>query len=130
MPKNFLAKYLVLPLLLLSFSLVNAPSFSLAQTQKREGALKLFEQTGQEVFGETAPQEIEPYAATIIRAVLTLVGTIFLLVTVYGGLVWMTARGDETKARKARDTVVMATIGLVVVVGAYALTAFIFSRLK
>ena len=39
----------------------------------------------------------------------------------------MTARGDETQAKKARDTLTMSVIGLIIVFSAYAITAFIFA---
>jgi len=39
----------------------------------------------------------------------------------------MSARGDESQAKKARDTLTMSVIGLIIVFGAYAITAFVFT---
>ncbi|MBF8280516.1 MAG: hypothetical protein HW383_289 [Candidatus Magasanikbacteria bacterium] len=63
----------------------------------------------------------------VIRAALTIIGVVFLLLMVYGGFIWMIARGDKEKVKEGRDTIVNATIGLVLVLAAYAITQFIFT---
>ena len=67
-------------------------------------------------------------AGKVIGVALTLVGIAFFLLMLYGGFLWMTARGDETKAKKARDMIIDAVIGLVIVGGSGILTAFVFSN--
>lgn len=67
--------------------------------------------------------------ATVIKAVLALVGTIFLVLTIYAGVLWMTAQGEETKIEKAKETIKASVIGLIVIMSAYAITAFVTSRL-
>lgn len=64
-----------------------------------------------------------------IQAGLALVGVIFLVLMLYAGYNWMTARGEEEKVEKAKDTITRAIIGLIIVVGAYAIWAYIFARL-
>lgn len=68
-------------------------------------------------------------AGVVIEGLLALLGVIFLALMLYAGYHWMTARGDEEKVTKAKDTIRRAIIGLIVVVGAYAIWAFIFGRL-
>ncbi len=63
----------------------------------------------------------------IITAALSLIGVIFLVLAVYAGFLWMTARGNEEQVKKARDILTMAIIGLVIVIGAYAITRFVFT---
>jgi len=62
--------------------------------------------------------------------VVSLVGAIFLLVMIYGGFTWMTAQGDEKKTTKAKEMIVAAIIGLVFILSAYLITAFIGSQMK
>ena len=64
-----------------------------------------------------------------ISIALSLVGLIFLILMVYAGFLWMTARGDEGQVDKARKTIISSTIGLVIVVSAYALTVFVGASL-
>ena len=64
-----------------------------------------------------------------INVLLTFVGTIFLALTVYAGLMWMTARENEEQATKAKGTIRTSIIGLVLCIGAYTLTTFILPRI-
>lgn len=68
--------------------------------------------------------------ATIIQGALSLVGTIFLILAVYAGILWMTAQGNEEKVTKAKDIVTQAIIGLAITLGAYAITYFVTSKLN
>lgn len=43
---------------------------------------------------------------------------------------WMTAAGNEEKAKKARQLIQAAIIGLIIVVGAYAITVFVMARIS
>jgi uncharacterized membrane protein len=67
--------------------------------------------------------------ARIISAALGLVGIIFFLLMLYAGFLWMTARGNEKSSAKAKEIIVSATIGLVIVAGAYAITTLIFNNI-
>ena len=62
----------------------------------------------------------------IIRAALGVVGSLALAVFIYGGLVWMTAAGNEDKVAKAKDTIKRAIIGLIIIIAAYSITYFVF----
>ncbi|OGH85866.1 MAG: hypothetical protein A2493_02360 [Candidatus Magasanikbacteria bacterium RIFOXYC12_FULL_33_11] len=65
---------------------------------------------------------------TVISAILSLVGIIFLILMVYAGIIWMTARGDDSKTENAKKTITASIIGLFIVVSAYAITQFVTSR--
>lgn len=67
---------------------------------------------------------------TGIGAALTLVGLIFLILMIYGGYLWMTARGAEEQIGKAQKIIFGSVIGLVVIVAAYAITAFVTGQFK
>jgi len=58
----------------------------------------------------------------IINSVLGVVGSLALLMFVYGGITWMTSSGNQEKVKKGRDVIVWAAIGLVIVFSAYGLT--------
>ncbi|MFH1232591.1 MAG: hypothetical protein V1651_01850 [Patescibacteria group bacterium] len=64
-----------------------------------------------------------------IQAILGLLGIIFLILILYAGFNWMTAAGDEEKVTKAKETLSRAIIGLVIIVSAYLITIFVFSKL-
>jgi len=61
----------------------------------------------------------------IVGAGLAFLGVLFLLLMVYGGFIWMLARGNEQEVEKAKNLIQAAIIGLMIVLSAYAITAFI-----
>ncbi|MFH1773025.1 MAG: hypothetical protein ABH818_01560 [Patescibacteria group bacterium] len=76
--------------------------------------------------GITDPDSI---IATVIKAVLSFLGVVFLILIIYAGFTWMTAGGDEEKINKAKDTIQRAIIGLIIILCSYAITIFIFGKL-
>ena len=64
----------------------------------------------------------------IIGLVLSFVGVIFLLLIIYGGISWMFSAGNEQKVEKAKNIIINAVIGLVIVFAAYFITDFIGSQ--
>lgn len=67
----------------------------------------------------------------VVGAALALVGVVFFLLILWAGFGWMTAKGNEEEINKAKGTIITATLGLIVILGAYAITnlvAFIFSE--
>lgn len=73
--------------------------------------------------GVTIPQLV----ARIIGQILPLVGALFFLMFVWGGFQWFSAGGDESKVKKARQTLANAVIGMIIVMGAYILVFNIVS---
>lgn len=63
----------------------------------------------------------------IIRGVLSLIGVIFLVLTIYAGLLWMTASGAEEKITKAKNIIKSSVIGLAIVASAYGITALVMN---
>ena len=72
---------------------------------------------------------LEVVIATALTAVLSLLGVVFLMLMVYGGYLWMTARGNEQDVEKAKGLITSAIIGLIIVIGAYAISWFVISNL-
>ena len=78
-------------------------------------------------YGESG--DIYSSIRTVLQLGLSMVGIIFLAIMFYAGLRWMTGRGNEELATKAKDAMFNAAMGFVLVLAAYGLTAFIFSKL-
>lgn len=77
--------------------------------------------------GIDTTQDVGSVVGGIISAALSLVGVLFLGFMVYAGFTWMTAQGETEKIDKAKKTIISSLIGLVVVLSAYAITAFVTS---
>ena len=61
----------------------------------------------------------------LISVALSILGVIFLIITIISGYQWMTAQGNEAQVTKAKDSVTRAVIGLIVVISSYAIWFFI-----
>lgn len=62
-----------------------------------------------------------------IRVALSLSGMIFLVLTVYAGILWMTAAGNEDKVTEAKGIITRASIGILITLAAFSITAFILA---
>ncbi len=62
---------------------------------------------------------------TVISVALSLLGIIFIILIIYAGFRWMTAGGDEEQIKKSGATIRSAILGLLIVIGAFAIWLFI-----
>ena len=64
----------------------------------------------------------------IINSVLGVVGTIALVMFIYGGFLWMTSGGGDG-VKKGKETIVWATFGLVIIFMAYSIVNFVIGNI-
>lgn len=69
-------------------------------------------------------------AGRVINIFLSIIGTITVLMVVYGGWMWMTAQGNDVKIAKATKILIWAFGGVVLVFVSYILVKFIFEVLN
>jgi Na+/proline symporter len=79
---------------------------------------------------EQTPKSPEAYIGQILMLVFSLVGIIFLALTIYAGVHWMTAQGNSSQVEKAKDTLIKAIVGLVIIMAAYAITFFVINAIQ
>lgn len=73
----------------------------------------------------TRNTDLPTLIGTILNSVLSLVGVIFLVIIVWGGFLWMTARGNDKQVETAKQLITSAIIGLLIIAGGYAITNFV-----
>jgi len=112
---------------LMTLSMVLTPTVTLAVDPFGQKDLT---KTATEAYGSTPASDIEVIAGSIIRGFLGLLGIVFVVLMVYAGFTWMTAQGNEEKVHMAKKLIVQATIGLIVILAAYAITEFIVSNVQ
>ena len=81
--------------------------------------------TGHNEMGIFTPGNLAGGVGTLISAALSFLGVLFLLLTLYGGYLWMTSAGNDEQVSKAKKILTSAVIGLIIIVAAYAVTAAI-----
>jgi hypothetical protein len=73
--------------------------------------------------GTTVPSLI----GRVINAALGIVGSLALLMFVYGGFTWMLSGGNSSAVEKGKNILIWATLGLVIIFVSYALVNFIIN---
>jgi len=66
----------------------------------------------------------------LIGAALSILGVILLLLMIYAGFLWMTAGGEKDKTKKAKEYMINAVIGLIIILTAYAITNFVIDAIQ
>ena len=83
--------------------------------------------TGKTTFDEKT-EGIPTLLGRVINAILGIVGSLALVMFIYGGIIWMTSSGNAEQVTKGKNIVIWATIGLVVIFSAYALVNFVLTK--
>ena len=106
------------------FNIIDIKTVSAQSSSVREDA---FGQLGAAANSGNLGQPADPrtVVARVIRIGLGVLGTIFLVLTVYAGFLWMTAAGNDEQAGKARKLLYDGVIGLAIILAAYSITYFV-----
>ena len=75
-----------------------------------------------------SPADPRLIVANVIKVLLSLMGTIFTVLILIGGFKFLTAHGDEEKAKDGQKIIRGAIIGFIVVLVAYSITVFVASN--
>lgn len=71
-------------------------------------------------------------ADTVVGNIMTwafyILGIVGVIILIYGGIQFMMSQGDAGKAQKARQTIIYAIIGIIVVIAAGAITRFVLEN--
>ena len=83
-----------------------------------------------DVYGDDTPADIRVTIARVINVILTFLGVIFIVLTIYAGFQYMTAAGNKDKTEKALALIKNAVIGLLIILMAWGLTRFTIRQLS
>lgn len=97
--------------------------YASAQTEIQEGLTVIEEPLG------LPATDIRLIIARIIRAALGLLGIVLVVIVMYAGFLWMTAGGNEEQINKGKKMLINATIGLAIILSAYAIVSFVMKML-
>lgn len=65
----------------------------------------------------------------ILTIVLSVLAALAILFVVIGGIRYTVSSGDPQATAKAKNTIIMALVGLIIVIAAQALVAFVIGKL-
>lgn len=129
--KNIIFKFNFLALLLVIFSsfLFSVPTFAVEDVTEKPPTQTEITANSQKLPNPLGITDVNALIARVINFVLSLVGSLSLLMFVYGGLTWMTSAGAPAKIQKGRDIIVWSIVGLAIVFSSYILVKFVVTSL-
>lgn len=65
-----------------------------------------------------------------LNVVLGVLGLAFLILVIYAGILYLVDLGHEEQVKKAKKLLANAVIGLILIVGAYGISTYVFSALQ
>jgi len=80
--------------------------------------------------GNVRGRSFEYIVGQYVNAILDLLGVLFLVLIIYGGILWMTAAGNEQKVEKAKKIIISSVIGLGVILLSRAITLFLLDVIE
>jgi hypothetical protein len=73
--------------------------------------------------------QIPTIIGRVIRGVRNVVGSLALLMIIYGGFTWLTSGGNPDKVKKGKEIMVWAVFGLMVMLGSYIIVNYILTAI-
>lgn len=77
--------------------------------------------------GTQSSEGIPVLLGKIISSVLGIIGSLALVMFIYGGVTWMLSAGNQEQVTKGKNILIWATIGIVLIFTAYALVKFVLT---
>lgn len=124
-----LLKQVFLLLIFAAVIITAVPAITSAQALNISNINGFINQTG-ETSGTKSDISLPQAVAKIVQILLGLVGIVFVILIIWGGVRYMTSMGDENKIKSAKNTLTLAIIGFVIILTAYAIASFIVSTLE
>lgn len=78
----------------------------------------------------TSDTAIAQTIGRLINVALGFAGAVFLILIIYAGFIWGTARGNESHVEEAQDLIKDSVIGLIILFGAFSISRFVLYALK
>lgn len=119
-------------LLAITFALVFAPSTMVLSQVIQETTKQDLNVQNEAFLGEaglSADISLSEIVSVIIKVFLSFLGVIFVVLIVYAGFIWMTSAGNQEKIGTAKNIMVAAIIGLIIVLAAYMITYFVLDKI-
>ena len=76
------------------------------------------------------PSSLPGFVTNLVKVMLFIVGTLSVVMIIYGGIKYTTSAGDSSKITSAKNTIMYSIIGLVVSVLAYTIISFVMANVK
>lgn len=80
--------------------------------------------------GAGGEADVKGVIKTVVNVLSVIVGAVSVIMIIIGGLRYITSAGDSSGVQGAKNTIIYAIVGLVVVIFAQAIVAFVVNRVQ
>jgi len=80
--------------------------------------------------GNASSKSIPEFLGQIISYAMGIIGSLALVMFIYGGATWMLSGGNEEKVTKGKNTAMWAAFGIGLIFASYALVKFVISAIS
>ncbi|MFA6255210.1 MAG: hypothetical protein WC675_04265 [Patescibacteria group bacterium] len=106
----------IIALLLFNFLLADISQASVFE-QIMKGFSTTGDKAGYALSGQAPAQEFVPAFMAYINSFLAIIAALFMVLIIYGGYLWMNARGREEQVERAKKLILGAVIGMAIILG-------------
>lgn len=78
---------------------------------------------------DAASKSPQALLGKIINSALGIIGSLALVMFIYGGATWMLSAGNQEQVTKGKNILIWATLGLVIIFTSYALVRFVLTSM-
>ena len=115
-------KRLIIIFSFLSLMLLALPAQATLLNTAKKDEMKNNLNTLTNTAGYNTTATVENTIGNIIKIAMSLLGAIFIVLIIIAGINWMRAEGNEEEIKEAKKTIKSLLIGMVVIIGAFALS--------
>jgi len=106
------------------------PGFVLAQSAANNTLMGRLSSVGSAAgYNTSGNVSVSTIVGIVIRTVISLLGMVFIVLTILAGFKYMRANGNEEEVKKSIQSIKESVIGLVITLSAWTIWTFIFEKL-
>lgn len=107
----------------------NNPNSAVAIKEGAVGRINNISQSYKMFTNPLGTTDLAVIIGRVVKALLSIIGTIALVVIIFGGFTWLTAAGNPTKVKAGSQMMIWAAIGLIIALTAYVIVKYVFEAL-
>lgn len=100
------------------------------QPAKKQRNVELINPIGGTVEKPQGVTDLRVVVGKVIKKALGVIGSLTLVVFIYGGFLWLTSAGNDEKVRTGTQTMMWAVIGICIIFGSYVILGLVLKGLS
>ena len=73
--------------------------------------------------------DIPTLLGNVINAIMGVIGSLALVMFIYGGIIWMLSAGNQEQVTKGKNILIWAAVGLFIIFSSYALVKLVLTAM-